>query len=312
MNTPKAVADELLALMRDREEVKKALREVGVSVDDNDGLAVLPEKIRRLKSTRLKIFKYQQFYQWKDEVLPDMEVDEGYTGADLSWGIGKCPNLVRLPDILGIERAVVLDNFINGSPKVKSIRLPDMPALISAVGLARDAQSIEVVEIGSMPINKSLNFAFGACDHLTSVSIGDAPKVEDVFALFYQCGKLKRVKLSLEGGLITTAEHMFNSCYELEVVDGIINLSSATNVNNIVNNCTKLREIRLKGVGVELQAYSATSLSLDSARFLISEAQNVSTPKVISLPQSLVDRYPSEMAELGGVASGKGWTITYR
>ena len=62
MNTPKAVADELLALMRDKEEIRMALVELGASVAEEDGLSSYPDKIRGLTPTPIKIFKSQQFY----------------------------------------------------------------------------------------------------------------------------------------------------------------------------------------------------------------------------------------------------------
>ena len=241
MNTPKAVADELLALMRDREEIKKALREVGVSVDDNDGLAVLPDKIRRLKSTRLKIFRDQQCYQWKDEVLPDMEVDEGYTAANLSWVFGRCPNLVRVPYILGIERAVNLESFIQESVKVKTLTLPDLPNLTSLRSFAHKASSLESVIVGAMPQNASLFYSFAECTSLASLSIGDTPKVKNLEAAFYSCSKLQRLKLSLGSGIIENAQYLFDGCAILEEVEGVIDLSVATNNANLITRCPNLR-----------------------------------------------------------------------
>ena len=312
MNTPKAVAEELLALMRDREEIKKALIELGAVVADDDGLSSYSGKIRGLKPARLKIFKDQQFYQWKDEVLPDMEVDEGYTAANLSWVFGRCPNLVRVPDILGIARAVNLESFIQESMKVKKLTLPDLPNLTSMRSFAHKASSLESVVVGAMPQNASLFYTFAECASLRSVTIGDVSKVTDVFAAFYACTKLQRVKLSLGAGMVSNAQYLFDGCAMLEEVEGIIDLSVATNISSLITRCSNLREIRLKGVGRELIAFQSVALSLESVRYLINEAKSVSTGTVMYLPQSLVDRYPSEMAELGKVATSKGWTITYR
>ena len=312
MNTPKAVAEELLALMRDREEIKKALIELGAVVADDDGLASYPGKIRGLKPARLKIFKNQQCYQWRDEVLPDMEVDDGYTAANLSWVFGRCPNLVRVPDILGIERAVNMESFIQECFKVKKLTLPDLPNLTSMRSFAHKASSLELVEIGAIPQNASLYYSFAECNSLRAVTIGDASKVTDVFAAFYACTKLHRVKLSLGGGMISNAQYLFDGCAMLEEVEGIIDLSVATNIADLITRCPNLREIRLKGVGRELIAFQSVAISLESVRYLINEAKSVSTGTVMYLPQSLVDRYPSEMAELGKVATSKGWTITYR
>jgi hypothetical protein len=312
MNTPKAVAEELLALMHDREEIKKTLIELGAVVSDDDGLSSYPGKIRGLKPARLKIFKDQQCYQWKDEVLPDMEVDEGYTAANLSWVFGRCPNLVRVPDILGIERAVNLESFIQESVKVKTLTLPDLPNLTSLRSFAHKASSLESVVVGAMPQNASLFYSFAECASLRSVTIGDVPKVTDVFAAFYACTKLQRVKLSLGGGMISNAQYLFDGCAMLEEVEGIIDLSVATNISNLITRCPNLREIRLKGVGRDLIAFESVSLSLESVRYLINEAKSITSGTTMYLPQKLVDDHEEEMVELGEVASSKGWTINYR
>ena len=312
MNTPKAVAEELLALMHDREEIKKALIELGAVVADDDGLSSYPGKIRGLKPARLKIFKDQQCYQWKDEVLPGMEVDDGYTAANLSWVFGRCPNLVRVPDILGIERAVNLESFIQESVKVKTLTLPDLPNLTSLRSFAHKASSLESVVVGAMPQNASLFYSFAECASLRSVTIGDVPKVTDVFAAFYACAKLQRVKLSLGGGMISNAQYLFDGCVMLEEVEGIIDLSVATNISNLITRCPNLREIRLKGVERDLIAFESVSLSLESVRYLINEAKSVTSGMTMYLPQKLVDDHEEEMVELGEVASSKGWTINYR
>ena len=241
-----------------------------------------------------------------------MEVDEGYTAANLSWVFGRCPNLVRVPDILGIARAVNLESFIQESMKVKKLTLPDLPNLTSMRSFAHKASSLESVVVGAMPQNASLFYTFAECASLRSVTIGDVSKVTDVFAAFYACTKLQRVKLSLGAGMVSNAQYLFDGCAMLEEVEGIIDLSVATNISSLITRCSNLREIRLKGVGRELIAFQSVTLSLESVRYLINEAKSVSTGTVMYLPQSLVDRYPSEMAELGKVATSKGWTITYR
>ena len=312
MNTPKAVADELLALMRDKEEIRMALVELGASVAEEDGLSSYPDKIRGLTPTPIKIFKSQQFYQWKDEALPPAKIDDGYTSGDLSWCFARCPNLTSVPSVEGIGKAVSMESFIQESVKVKKLTLPDLPNLTSLRSIANGASSLVSVVIGATPQITALYYSFANCTSLASLSIGDTPKVKNLEAAFYSCSKLQRLKLSLGSGIIENAQYLFDNCAILEEVEGIIDLSVATNIANLITRCPNLREIRLKGVGRELIAFQSIALSLESVRYLINEAKSVSTGTVMYLPQSLVDRYPSEMAELGGVASGKGWTITYR
>lgn len=311
MNTPKAVAEELLALMRDKEEIRMALVELGASVAEEDGLSSYPDKIRGLKPTPIKIYKSQQFYQWLDEVLPPLKIDDGYSSGDLSWSFSRCPNLVQVPSIDGVDRAVTMESFVQESPKVRMLSLPDMTNMTNAKQLGHKAIGLEMVEVGAMPLVSILYYAFSDCSSLKTASLGDAPAVTNVFALFYNCGGLTRVKLSMSGGLISTAQYMFNKCVKLEVVEGIIHLADNAEVGDLMTQCPKLREIRIKGLSKDIIVFQSTEISIESVRYLINEARSV-TGKTIYLPQKLVDDHEDEMVRLGEVASAKGWSINYR
>ena len=311
MNTQKAVAEELLALMRDKDEIKKVLLESGEEVRDEDGFSSFPEKIRKLKKSSIKIFKAQQLYMWIDDVLPSLMIDRGYVAPDLSWCLGRCPNLVQIPDIDGIERAVNMESFIQESKKIKRMILPDMPNLTKAERIASKAFGLEAVEIGAMPRATNLLHAFSECTSLKTVSLGDAPQASNTFALFYRCASLTRVSLSFSGGLVSDAQHMFSGCPNLEEVNGVVSLSDGANVSNIISGCVNLREIRIKGISRDLVLFEPPNLSLESARYLINNARSV-TGKTIYLPQKLVDAHEDEMIELGEIASAKGWSLNYR
>lgn len=311
MNTPKAVADELLALARDKDEIKKALVESGADVGEEDGFASYPDKIRGLKHAGIKIYKSQQLYQWIDEVLPPAKIDDGYSSGDLSWSFARCPNLTSIPSIEGIERAVKMESFMQESPKVRMLSLPNMPNMTNAKQIANKAIGAEEVKIGAMPLVTTMYYSFAECTSLKTASLGDAPAVTNVFALFYACPKLTRVKLSMSGGLISDVQYMFDKCASLEEVEGIIHLADGANVSNFLTGCAKLREIRVKGISKSLVAFESTNLSLESARYLINEARTV-TGQTIHLPQKLVDDHEDEMTRLGESASAKGWTISYR
>ena len=311
MNTPKAVADELLALAHDKEEIKKALVELGASVAEDEGFSSFPEKIRDLKPTPIKIFKIHQFLDWIDETLPPLKVDEGYASPDLAWCLGRCHNLIRIPTIDGVERVVSMECFIKETKKVKRLVLPDMPNLTIAKEIARGSVGLEAAEIGMMPQVTTLQHALSECTSLKTVSLGDAPMVSNAFALFYSCPSLTRVTISLGGGLVSDAQHMFSGCSSLLEVNGIVALAEGANTSSMVSGCTNLREVRIKGLSNDLVVFQSPNLSLDSARYLVNEARTV-TSKTIYLPQRLLDEHEDEMVALGEVASSKGWTINYR
>ena len=97
----------------------------------------------------------------------------------------------------------------------------------------------------------------------------------------------------------------------MRVVNGVIDLSRATNVASAFSACTSLEEVRIKGLKVNLDLSACANLSLESVKYLVSNAQNA-TNKTIALHNSLVDKYDDELVTLGETATSKGWTINYR
>ena len=311
MNTPKAVADEFERIRRDKETVRQALISRGIAIGADDSLGSYAQKIRDKMQPAIKLFKTQQFFQFLDERLPEMEVADSYLKVDLSWTFGRCINLTKIPPIRGIERAESVHSFIRESNNIKELMLPTLPNVTDASNLASDALKLEVAEVGDLPIAKSINNAFSSCASLKMVTIGDAPSVVTVSTLFHNCPNLKRVKVSFDGGLITDCKWMFNDDISLEEVEGVINISSCSSTMSFANSCAKLREIRVRGLSCDINFQWSTNLSLESVRFLIENAKTVSG-KTIYLSRELVTRHQTDMEQLGEVATGKGWTISYR
>ena len=311
MNTPKAVADEFERIRRDKEAVRQALISRGIAIGADDSLGSYAQKIRDKMQPAIKLFKPQQFFCFLDERLPEMEVADSYVKVDLSWTFGRCINLSKIPPIRGIERAESVHSFIRECNNIKELMLPTLPNATDASNVASDALKLETAEIGDLPMAKSINNAFSSCASLRTATIGDAPSVVTASTLFHNCPNLKRVKLSLDGGLITDCRWMFNDDISLEEVEGVINISSCGNTMSFANSCAKLREIRVRGLSCDINFQWSTNLSLESVRFLIENAKTVSG-KTIYLSRELVTRHQTDMEQLGEVATGKGWTISYR
>lgn len=311
MNTPKAVADEFERIRRDKEAVRQALISRGIAVGADDSLGSYAQKIRDKMQPAIKIFKTQQFYGFLDERLPEMEVADSYIKVDLSWTFGRCINLTKIPPIRGIERADSVHSFIRESNNIKELVLPTLPNVTDASLIASDTIKLEVAEIGDLPIAKRINNAFSSCTSLRTVTIGEAPSAVTVSTLFYNCPDLKRVKLSLDGGLITDCDHMFNNDTSLEEVEGVINISSCIGTTGFADYCVKLREIRVRGLSFDINFSSSVNLSLESVRFLVENAKTVSG-KTIYLSNNLRTLYGSALDEIGRQATAKGFTINFR
>lgn len=311
MNTPKAVADEFERIRRDKETVRQALISRGIAIDADDSLGSYAQKIRDKMQPAIKIFKTQQFFQFLDERLPEMEVADSYLKVDLSWTFGRCINLTWIPPIIGIERAESISNFIRESNNIRELKLPNMPNVTDASRVASETLKLEVVDIGDLPIVKSMDYAFSTCASLRTVTIGDAPRVVSASAMFHNSPNLKRVKLSFDGGLITDCRWMFNDNISLEEVEGVINISSCSDTISFAGNCAKLREIRVRGLSCDINFISSVNLSLESVRFLVENAKTVSG-KTIYLSNNLRTLYGAELEEIGRQATAKGFTINFR
>ena len=311
MNTPKAVADEFERISRDKETVRQALISRGIAVGADDSLGSYAQKIRDKMQPAIKIFKTQQFYGFLDERLPEMEVADSYIKVDLSWTFGRCINLTKIPPIRGIERADSVHSFIRESNNITELVLPTLPNVTDASNVASDCSNLETAEIGDLPKAKNMNNAFSSCDSLKMVTIGDAPSLVTASTSFHNCRNLKRVKLSLDGGLITDCNYMFNNDISLEEVEGVINISSCSGTTSFADYCVKLREIRVRGLSFDINFSSSVNLSLESVRFLVENAKTVSG-KTIFLSNNLRTLYGSALDEIGRQATAKGFTINFR
>ena len=311
MNEQTLSADQLMELDSHRRNIINALRAKGAQVSDDDGLEMLEAKIAALSYSKITIIKEQQFSGWMDDVYPPMVVSETFRPVSLRLLFAQNPRLSQLPVVEGVDKALYLDSYAQRCPSLRSVELPNLSEAKTAVSMFDSCTSLAKATIGSLPNLTSAIWLFSNCRSLTSATIGSAPKLEIAQGLFNNCTSLQSVTLDLSGGLITNASLLFSSCDKLRVVNGVIDLSRATNVASAFSACTSLEEVRIKGLKVNLDLSACANLSLESVKYLVSNAQNA-TNKTIALHNSLVDKYDDELVTLGETATSKGWTINYR
>ena len=115
---------------------------------------------------------------------------------------------------------------------------------------------------------------------------------------------------------------MFLDCPSLRYVDGVVDISSAQNYQNIVYSCGALESVRIKGLGDNINLSKCTVISAESLQcilekigvfkreYIIDNAQTV-TGKTIYLPRAFFEARRDEMETLGRQATSKGFTINY-
>lgn len=308
---PKVVVDQYRRIEQAQRELKQAMRSRGIQVGDDETIDTYAAKLTAHEVPRIAIFKVAQFQGFLEDKLPAMYVSPSYVQPDLSTLFYRCSLLKALPNIEGLDRVVAMRNFVNEAVALEELRLPDLPQADSIKELAKSCTGLKKAVVGALPKARTIDYAFGLCSSLETAEIGAAPLVSNVYALFHSCPLLRKVKLSLDGGLVDNCTWMFNDDTLLEEVEGVIDVSRCTSTDRFATNCTSLREIRIKGLKVSLDLSACANLSMESIRYLVENAQTV-TSKGINLSRNLLEAHEEELSELGDTASNKGWVINYR
>lgn len=312
MNEQTLSADQLMELDKHRRALIEALRSRGLILSDTDGLEILAPKVRELEGKNpLIVFKEQQFLGWRDEVLPDLKISETYRPVNLNYLVARNPSLKRLPTVEGIEQAITLSNYAESCNSLTEVTLPDLTEAQNVGSMVSGCTFLKSVTIGAMPKANNLSWMLSNCSSLTSATIGAAPSADNAQGVFSSCNSLKSVTLDFSGGEITNASYLFNGCAKLRTVTGTLDFTRTTNVGNTFSDCTSLEEVRLKGLKTSINLSACQSLSMDSIRYLVENAQTVKNQS-IDLSSKLLEAHEEELGTLGDTASDKGWTFNYR
>lgn len=307
---PNEAAKEWKRVYDGERDLISALSERGISVPENVRIEDLAGIVRRNIPHVVRIYKKEFFYRCMQVELPTMQVDPSYTPANLAWLFAQSPNLVSIPKVEGLDLASNMSYYAYNCPKVSgAIEMGGLTKCETLESAFSGCVKLETISIGDAPVCMSIGNIANGCTSLRTVKIGSLPEVSSMSQSFIGCTSLVRVDM-LPGNKLTAMNHTFARCSSLREIIGTIDISSA-GIVGMLNGCVSLEEIRLKGLKDSIALHEKPNLSLESARYLINEAQAV-TGQTIYLPQKLVDDHEDEMVELGDVASSKGWTINYR
>lgn len=303
-------ADQVYELDRQRREIIEALRNHGVDINEGDGLSAVATKLAEMHAPVIDIFKEQQLLDWVSDEFPTLRVYRGYAPASLRYMLGRCSRLKRMPTLMEVDEVVDISYMCFSCTSMTSAQLPIMAKVTTAGSAFNGCVLLESLEIGGFPLCKQMNSLVSGCKALKSLSLGDCSNVEGIEQMAAGCVNLTDVT-AVFGGSLKNINMSFWGCSALRKVDAIIDLSECKDTGNAFTGCSSLEEVRLKGLKVDLDLSSCANLSIDSVRFLVDNAQNV-TGKTITLHASLADKYDEDIVTLGDKATEKGWTINYR
>ena len=311
MNEQTLSADQLMELDSHRRNIINALRDKGVQVSDAIGLEAVPEKIGKIKSYILSVHRSQQFLDWKETSLPPLKLRDDYRPADISWCFGRNRFLTELPDFENLGEASNMHSFARECTAIATVTLPDIPKAKVIDNAFNGCSALTTATLGAMANVSDLSLLFGGCSALTTATLGAMPKVVNANGLFHDCRALESVTLDFTGGEITNISYLFNQCKRLEIVTGVIDLSRVTSALDAFSGCGILREVRLKGLKVDLALYGCGNLSVESVKYLVDNLQQ-STGKSITLPRAWQQEHTAEAREYAKIAAQKGFSLSFR
>lgn len=312
MNEQTLSADQLMELDKHRRALIDALKGKGVGALETDGLETLATKVRGLEGhAPLIVFKAQQFIDWKEPSFPPLKLSDDYRPADLSWCFGRNRFLTELPDFANLGEASIISSFARDCTALATVMLPDTPKATAIDSAFNGCIALTTATLGAMANVSNLAWLFGGCTALTTATLGAIPKAVSVQGVFHDCRALRSVTIDLTGGEITIMSYLFNQCNRLEIVTGVIDLSRVTDTGSAFNGCANLREVRLKGLKVDLVLFDCVNLSVESVKYLVDNLQQ-SSGKSIMLPRAWQQAHAAEAKSYAQIAAAKGFALTFR
>ena len=311
MNEQTMSADQLMELDKHRRNIINALRDKGVQVSDDLGLDTVPEKIGKIKSFVLTVYRSQQFLDWKEPSFPPIKLSDDYRPADISWCFARNRFLTELPDFANLGEASIMSSFARECIALATVTLPDLSKVTAIDNAFSSCSALTTATLGSMANVSNASWLFSGCSALTTATLGAMAKTVSVQGIFHECRSLRSVTLDFTGGEITNISYLCNQCNRLEIVTGVIDLSRVTDTGSAFAGCVILREVRLKGLKVDLNLTDCANLSVESVKYLVDNLQQ-STGKSITLPRAWQQANTSEARDNAKAASQKGFTLNFR
>lgn len=309
MNEQTLSADQLLELQGNLIELANAMSKFGVVIDTRDvSIRSIIEDVKRSDiDVRLIVHRNDQFTGYPGERLPPLILN-GTISCDRQF---KNSGIVELPAINNIELTTSIIEFIYGAPAIRRLSLPTLRFARDAWYMAGSCGSLEEVRIGDLTECAGLDDAVSRNPKLRSVEIGACPKVDRMERFTYGCPALEIIRIELGDKLLRFNE-AFNGCSRLRTIEGTLNVSLVAQISNgTFAGCTSLAEVRIKGLKTSINLADCQSLSMESIRYLVENAQTV-TGQSIDLSRKLLETHEEELGELGDTASDKGFTFNYR
>jgi len=278
-------ADKLNKILDTKGNIKQAIIDKGVDVDDTIVFADYPEKISEIQSGggKAKIVDGTKFAYSTFVDFPEYDMSYVSEMADTSYLFYYCNNLISTPE-LDLNSSTTLQNAFNRCDNITELFLINTNNIVN------------------------MDSAFLACYKLQEISV-DTSAATKAYQLFSNCNALK--KLNIDTSKMTDMRLMLNNCTsltDLGVLDAI-SIPSATFISNIFSRCSAL--INFDGLLNIKYSYSISDSSLLTVESLMNCINGLAdltggTSQTLTMGSTNLSKLTSEQI---AIATSKNWTL---
>ena len=182
------------------------------------------------------------------ENLRDVMLKDTTATTDAAYMFANCQSLEKVGlGGMGAVLTTMQEAFGNTGSLRQAIELPDMPNLTTMAAAFRYS-GITSFKCGDLTVCTTINQAFGFCQSLKTVEIGDCPVLDTTYQCFINDASLERVKINAYGHTLNYCTATFQYCPSLKKVDGKFKLrpdgpSNASYYNTIFQGCQMLQHV---------------------------------------------------------------------
>lgn len=208
------------------------------------------------------------YYNGGDEVMAEMLQGLDTSNAtNMKYMFANCEYLTSL-DLSNFNTSNVTDMYFmfQSCTRLLNIDLSnfDTSKVANMSYMFSNCDTITTLDLSSFNTSNvtNMSYMFYSCDNLATLNLSNfnMSRVTSASDMFYSCPKLTYLNLNnWDTSTIVAIGGFFRNCFTLSIVDGAIDLYSATSISNMFDKTYALTGVTLKNIRKSLQIGSGTS-----------------------------------------------------
>lgn len=220
---------------------------------------------------------------------------------NMSYMFYDCSSLTEIP-LLATNNVGDMHSMFSKCSLLKTIPQLNTAKVSDMRSMFYECRSMTAVPLLNTSVVRDMGFMFQFCTKLSNIPQFVTSNVTDMTATFSTCG-ITSLPL-LDTTKVTNMNSMFVNS-KLSVIPEI-NVTNVKYMNSMFMNCSKLTEINMKNISVDVNVSPCVNLGRSAIVKLFGNLKQVNPTKKITLPSGgKAQLTSSDLA----IATNKGWTV---